>query len=296
MAFLIRALALALALLLAPLIARAQTPATRSVNRADTVIVVGQDYDEIIARGFIEIGVYENFPPFSHVEAGELKGIDVDVARLIAAALGVEPRIRALPADENVDADLRNWVWRGPVVSGAVVNVLLHVPYNRDFALRNELVVLTGQYFNERIGMAWRDAAYPDGAPTPPYFRFDKVGVENDSIADFYLSNFMGGALLPNIVRFPTLEAAKAALAEGAFDAAMGPLAQLEWRLGAGLRAGKVPLAGLAVGEWTLGVAVRHTFRQLGYAVDDAIQAAVADGRMAAIFAAHGVTWRAPDW
>ncbi len=42
-------------------------------------------------------------------------------------------------------------------------------------------------------------------------------------------------------------------------------------------------------GTWTLGVAVRHNYRQLGYAVDDAIGAAIADGRLEAVFAGFGL-------
>jgi len=52
----------------------------------------------------------------------------------------------------------------------------------------------------------------------------------------------------------------------------------------------------LAIGQWLVGIAVRHSYRQLGYAVDGAIQAAVEDGRLAAIFESYGLTWQAPSW
>jgi ABC-type amino acid transport substrate-binding protein len=294
----IRTVGGALAALLLALPASAQAPTPTERLQSDTVIVVGQDLDEITARGYVEIGVYEDFPPFSFVDDGQLQGVDVAIAQLIGEALGVEARVRAVASDETVDADLRNWVWRGPVVGGDVVNVMMHVPWNRDLAIRNELVVLTGQYFNERIGIAWRESVYPEKAPTPAYFRTDRVGVENDSLADFYLSSFMGGILAPNVVRHRTTDAAVAALRAGAFDAAMGPLAQLQWGLrGAeGLKAAAPSFVGLSTGQWTVGVAVRHNFRDLGYAVDDAIRAAVEDGRMAEIFAAHGLDWTPPDW
>jgi ABC-type amino acid transport substrate-binding protein len=294
----IRVLGGAAAALLGACAALAQAPVPVERNQADTVIVAGRTLDEIVAQGFIEIGVYEDFPPFSYVENGQLLGVDVAIANLIGEALGVEARVRAVAADETVDADLRNWVWRGPLVGGEVVNVLMHVPWNRDLALRNELVVLTGQYFNEKVGIAYRESVYPEKPPTPAYFRTDRVGVENDTLADFYLSNFMGGMLQPNIVRHRTLDEAMEGLARGDFDAVMGPMAQLEWGLRGqeGLRAAAPGFVGLATGEWTVGVAVRHNYRDLGYAVDDAIRAAVVDGRMAEIFAAHGLAWRAPEW
>jgi ABC-type amino acid transport substrate-binding protein len=262
---------------------------------------VGQDLDEIVERGFIEFAVYDDFPPWSYAERGKAAGLDVAIGRIVAEALGVEARFTLVQAGETVDADLRNHVWRGPVVGGRVANVMLHAPWHPDFACRNELVVLTGQYFTEVVGVAYRDGAYPDGAPTAPYFRFDAVAVENDSLADFYLSGFMGGALMANIRRFPTVADAMAALRDGEVNAVMGPLAQLEWGLRdadgarvAGLSAAAPPLAGLATGQWTIGAAVRHTYRALGYAVDDAIRAAMDDGRIPELFAAHGLTWREP--
>ena len=49
----------------------------------------------------------------------------------------------------------------------------------------------------------------------PAYFRFDSVGVENDSISDFYLTGFAGGQTAAGVHRYPDAAAAMAALAEG---------------------------------------------------------------------------------
>jgi len=260
--------------------------------------VPGADYDTIVERGWILLGVYEDFPPYSFTEGGKLTGIDVDLGREIAAALGVEARFRAVGADENVDDDLRNNVWKGHYLGGEVVNVMMHMPYNKELEIRNEFVVLTGQYFNERIGLAWRRDVYPDGAPSPAYFRYDKVGVEIDSLADFYLASQFGGQIVPNMTHYPSVAAAVAGLAAGEVGAVMAPAGQLEYgiRGAAELTSDTPPLPGLSLGEWTLGVAVRHTYRQLGYAVDDAIRAAVEDGRLAEIFARYGVKYRPPVW
>lgn len=257
---------------------------------------VGQDLDAIVERGWIEFALYEDFAPWSFLQDGRPAGVDVAIGRIVAEALGVEPRFRLVMAGETVDADLRNHVWRGPVVGGRVANVLMHAPWHPDLACRNELVVLTGQYVTDRVALAWREAAWPDGAPTPMHFRFDAVAVENDSLADFYLSGLAGGTVLPNIRRYPSTDAAMAALRDGEVNAVMGALSQLEWGVAGaeGLVAEARPFVGLSTGQWTIGVAVRHSFRALGYAVDDAIQAAVADGRIPELFAAHGLTWREP--
>lgn len=268
-------------------------PKPQNTSRQD----VGADYDTIIERGWMEFAVYEDFPPFSYSENGKLTGVDVEIAHLIAKDFGVEARVRAVGAGENVDADLRNWVWKGPLVSGRVANVMLHIPYNPDLGCRNEQVVLTGTYYVEKIGTAWDKNVYED-APTPAYFRFDEVGVENDSLADFYLSSVFGGQARANVKRFTTYAQAMEALRNGEFGAVVGPLTQLQAGVDgdSDITVTDVPMPGLALGKWTLGVAVRHTYRQLGYAVDDAIQAAVQDGRMAAIFEKYDLTYEKPEW
>ena len=258
--------------------------------------IVGQELDQIVERGYIEFAVYEDFAPYSWEESGKPRGIDIELGRLIAEELGVEARFNLVAAGENLDADLRNQVWRGPIVGGRVSNVMLHVPYNPELECRIEQVVLTGQYFNETVVIAFRRDAYPDSAPVPAYFRYDTVGVENDSIADFYLSSAFGGQMRQNVRRFGTPAEAMAALAAGEIKAVMGPRAQLEHGVSDGIEIHAPPLVGFGLSEWTLGVAVRHNYRPLAYTVDDVIQAAVADGRMAAIFESYGLSYSPPDW
>ena len=230
-----RAAALVLGLAVAALTpaARAQDPCADHVPQPKpqnaSRDIVGQDLDAIQERGFATFAVYEDFPPYSWEEGGAARGIDVEIARLVAEALGVEARIRFVDAGETLDADLRNNVWQGPVAGGAVSNVMMRVPYDARFACRVEQVVFTGQYASERIGIAYDEAAYPEDPPVPAYFRFDPVAVENDAIADFYLTAFPGGQIGPNVRRHPTMAQAMDALASGEVGAAMGPLAQPEW-------------------------------------------------------------------
>jgi ABC-type amino acid transport substrate-binding protein len=53
-------------------------------------------------------------------------------------------------------------------------------------------------------------------------------------------------------------------------------------------------LPGFGRGAWTLGVAVRHSWRPLAYAVDYAIEEALADGRIEAIFTKYDLTFQPP--
>ncbi len=288
---------LAALLILFPVLVSAQVPSISGVQNPDKTFTPGADLDAIRDRGWIEFGVYDDFWPYSYLEDNTPKGIDIEIGRLIAQELGVEPRFRLVAAGETVDDDLRNWVWKGPLVGPErnVVNVMLHIPWDRELDYRNELVVLGGKYMVEQVAIAYRLDEYPDGGPVPAYFRFDTVGVENDSIADFYLSNLANGQLLQNIIRFRTAGEAMAALRAGEIKAVTGPLSQLQAALDDATAVHTPPLPGLARGKWTLGVAVRHNYRGLGYAVDDAIGAMIANGRMEAVFEDFGVTFHPPE-
>ena len=262
--------------------------------------IVGQDIDAIQDRGFITFAVYEDFPPWSWEGPDGPAGIDVEIGALIADALGVEPRFRMSGAGETIDTDLRVNVWQGLPNGGGVVNVMMHVPYDRDYACRVDQVVFTGQYAEERVAVAYRTDIWPkDDPPVPANFRFEPVGVENDSISDFYLSSFAGGAVGGMMHRFADYPAAMDALAAGEVAAVMGPRAHLDAGLaahpGAGLALSEATLPGFARSHWTIGVAIHTAYRALGYAVDDALGAALDDGRMDAIFARHGVRLERPE-
>jgi ABC-type amino acid transport substrate-binding protein len=301
----LRAAALAVLLLAGTAEARCEgyKPGTRPQNTPRAF--VGQTLDAIVERGWIEIAVYEDFPPYSWEDAGKPKGVDVEVGRIIAESLGVEPRFRLVQAGETLEADLLNYVWKGAAVGGHVSNVMMRVPYNSDFTCRVEQVVFTGQYAGERVGIAYRTDAYPDAvqqpnadgrhpdAPVPSFFVYDPVGVENDSIADFYLTATFGAAA--KVSRYRTTAAAMEALKAHEVWAVMGPLAQLQAGSGEGIAVHAPPMPGFQLSRWTLGTAVHHSHRDLAYAVDDAIAAALADGRIAAIFAAAGLEFVPPD-
>ncbi|MDJ0629911.1 MAG: transporter substrate-binding domain-containing protein [Rhodobacter sp.] len=257
--------------------------------------IVGHDLDTIQDRGWIEFAVYGDFPPYSFGTRDKPEGVDIEIGRLIAADLGVEARFRFVEAGENLDADLRNHLWKGPLIGGKVANVMLRVPYDSEFACRVEQVVFTGQYAGESIAIAYRKDAYPEEKPVPAYFRFDTVAVENDSIADFYLASLAGGQLNANIRRYPTMAGAMTALAAGEVMAAMGPRAQLEHGATEAIGVHQPPLPGFSVGAWTIGLGVNFRYRPLAYAVDDAIRYGLEDGRIAGIYERFGLSFTPPE-
>ena len=265
-------------------------------NHADSKLVVGQDFDAILERGFLTFAVYEHFAPFSFESEGKAKGIDIEIAHKIAEQFGVEARFQFFTADENVDADFRNQIWKGPLISGSVSNIMMHAPYNKDLQCRNEFVVLGGQYMNEKIATAYRKDVFED-APTTPYFRFHKVGVENHTISDFYLSNFSGGMLLPNIVHFSDHESAMDALHSNTIDAVMGVKSKLEYLdQSEEILVATPPLINFALSEWTIGIAVNFRYREVFYTAEGVIEELIESGEMQEIFSRYGVSWLAPNY
>ncbi|MGB0747864.1 MAG: substrate-binding periplasmic protein [Magnetospiraceae bacterium] len=258
---------------------------------------VALTFDEIQEKGEIIVAVYRDFPPFSYRDAnGTLVGIDVDIAAQIANSLDVRLTVFELTADETVQDDLRNAVWKGHYLGGLVADVMLHVPYDRAFSLQNNQVFFFGAYLEEAIHLTWN----PDtvGAkPTLAVFRFEKIGVELDTLADFALTSFNGGMIRENVLHYRTIEEAAQAMRAGEVQAILATRSQLDHAFHADAvkpPVGPVLLSGVAKPKWLIGAAVKHTYRQLGYAVGDILAAMVNDGTMEQIFAKHGITYRPP--
>lgn len=295
----------ALSLAALPVFARCENVAPGPKPQNTTREFVGQTMDEIIDRGSLNIAVYDDFPPYSWLDGDTPRGVDVEVGRILAEALGVTPEYRFVQAGENLQTDLMAYIWRGTVQKEPVSNVMMRVPYDSEFTCLVEQVVFTGQYAAEEIAIAYRRDAYPDavegddprheGAPVPAYFRFDTVAVENDSIADFYLTSFPGGQIGDSIHRFKSMAQAMEALSAGETMAAMGPRAQLQFSATDGVAVHQPPLPGFARARWTVGIAIHTSHRDLAYALDDAIAAALADGRIAEAYAVYGLTFGPPD-
>lgn len=254
-------------------------------------------FDQIIERGELIIAVYRDFPPFSATRGGRLAGIDVEIGTALAKRLKLRPRFFPLTAGETVDDDLRNAVWKGHYLERRVADVMLHVPTERAFALRQTEAVLFAPYFRERVAVA-RDPDRINSRDSVEVFADEKVGVEVDSLADLYLTEALGGRLRANVVHFPTHATAVDALLAGEVAAVMGAESEIAAQLAA--RKSRWPLApmtvpGLAKTHWELGLAVKDSNRDLAYALGDAVTALRADGTIARIFRRHGIPYHAPE-
>lgn len=249
--------------------------------------------DTVVKRGRMTIAVYRDFAPWSWRKDGVLTGIDVDLGRAIGEGLGVAVDFMELTADENVEDDLRNAVWKGSVVGQPPADLMMHVPFDPAFSQRITEAVIFGPYHRERFVMAC-DPAQADCAGGIGGLEGNSIGVEIDSVPDFYLSGSFNGRFRSKLVHFKTPDLAVAAMRNGELPAVMASLAQIEHGLGEArsrYEVGTMPLPGLFRPTWEVGMAVKEDGRDLAYKVADIVAELDRNGKLAAIFAAHGITY-----
>lgn len=252
--------------------------------------------DEVVAAKNLRVVVYMDNRPFSYMDGGEVKGIDVDLGRAIAKKLGVEAELMARLTAEKVDDDLRFNIWKGPIGNGGVGDVMLHVPIDRELSARNPLAVITNGYFQEQVALAI-DPARTGPAPDFEVFRKEKIGVQFSTVADYFLMRYADGALMNNIVHHTKLEVGVRQFIDKETAAMLGVRSDIEGTLHElGVKATFVdpPMKGIVRKSWVVGTAVNETSRDLGYAIGTALEDLKSSGEMAAIFASHGVTYVPP--
>lgn len=264
---------------------------------AITSQAVARPLDEVVAAKMLRVVVYRDNPPFSWMEGGQPRGIDVDIGRALARDLGVEAEIMARMTAENVDDDLRFNIWKGPHSEGGVGDVMLHVPVDRDLMVRNNLAVISNAYFMETVTLA----IDPDrlAAPTSfDAFTEAKIGVQYSTVADYFLLRFGDGKLIKNIAHYTKLEKGIDEFLNKDTAAILGVRSDLEGVINQ--RGGKatfvdLPMPGLARKSWLIGTAVKDNSRDLGYAIGAALERMRLSGDLGKIFSNHGVTYVPPD-
>lgn len=250
--------------------------------------------EKVRAAGVLRVAVYQDFEPWAWTAEGGLTGIDVDIGKALADRIGVKVDYFDLLAGEDVEEDLRNAVWRGPIV-GKAADVMMHVPYDRQFALRNDRVVIVAPYYRE--GFALACGREVDCEAPPPQFKGRRLVAELDSIPDFYLSGSFGGVLRNSVSHLPSGIAALNSVRAGSHDIAMATRAQVEHAMTAGgeaLVARKGPLPALSSPGWDIAIAVKDDSRDLGDQIDTLMADLRRDGTLARIFGTYGVSLQEP--
>lgn len=273
-----------------------------------------REYDDIIQSGFIRLGVYQDFQPYSYEIDGEPAGVDVDLGKAIAAGLGLEPVFHWLTPDETLEDDLRNGIWKGHYLQErdlagrpTVADVMLRVPYDRQLSLlrdevgqlKYELVHFFGPYQQESW-QAMYDSGRMDELKTVAKFQYHPVGVEVDSLPATYLAAALGGVLREQAHHYPDIRAAYEAMRNGEVSAIIGMRAEIDSLLSqAGderYRLAENGFPGMGRQAWDIGMAIHTDNRQLGYAVDDIVREMVLSGGMNELFARHGLRYAQPAY
>lgn len=256
-------------------------------SRADDMAAIRQ-------RGRLRIAVYNDFPPYA-MSGG--KGIDADIGRAIAEKLGLTPEIVGFNADEDMNDDLRNMVWKGHYLGTQPADVMMHVPVDELLARANDKVRIFGSYHRETLALARNPDVVPrlsgSAAVALEIFTREKIGVETASLADSFLLGVLNGRLRDNVVHFKTVSEAAKGLADGQIAAILSPRAELESALAGQTR---FPIetskfAELKVDSWPLGMAVKVEEMELAEAIGGALADLKRDGSIAAIFKRHGISY-----
>ncbi len=270
------------------LAAGAATLATSLPVRADAL-------DDIRSKGSLRVAVYNNFAPYSN----QGKGIDVELAEALGKHLGLATQVVGYNADEDMDDDLRNMVWKGHYLGAQPSDVMMHVPVDSYLQGKNDKVKIFGPYHLETIAVARVQRISPirgSAATALEVFTREKIGVEGRSLADAFLLGVLNGRLRENVMHFTSVAGAIDKMKTGEIAAVMGPRSEIEVALGKDPRfvIEAVQMPELKINNWPLGMAVKAEENALAETLAGALRELQRNGTVAAIFARHGVTYLQP--
>lgn len=254
----------------------------------------GEPQESALARvrrkGRLVVAVYQDLPPFN-VKG---RGIDIELAALVAQAVGVPLSLLEFPAGETLGDDLRNAVWRGHYLGWGPADVMLHVPMDRPLIEANPQVDVFGPYYRERVMLAW-DRERGPAPESADVLRGLSIAVAGPTLAGALLAGAEGGALREGLrTQHADGFVAAQALRGGKADAAAGLASELESALVGADRYQVVPLPLQRAPRngWVVGCAVKRGSDDLARPIQDRLLAAANGGELRELFKRHGVTWR----
>lgn len=246
--------------------------------------------DKIRARGALVVGLYKDMAPF-HADGA---GIDVELAQALADALGVKLSPLPFPADDNMNDDLRNMVWKGHYLGYGPADVLLHVPVDRPLMSANPQVSIFAPYWRERVAVA-RNVEQVPAIESLGQLVGKAVAVPGQSLAGWLLIGAEGGALREQL-RTHWKDGVEAALAlkRGEVPVAAGLMSELQSVLRGDTRFAveALPSPRAPREGWAVGMAVKKDATELAQALQAAVDQLASNGRLAAMFARANVAWR----
>lgn len=255
------------------------------------------DWAKVQASGVLTVAVYNFLAPYSD----QGKGIDVDIARALAAKLGLGLRVRAFTEDEEFSDDLRNMVWRGHYLAGGPADVLMHAPVDAYIMQKEDKVLFFSPYTRDDIFVARNVQKLPVLDSLKPFSEAgNKIGAEAAALPSIMLAGADGAAYANNLVNFKTPKEAVDAMVNGELVAVMATRAELEWALHqhpekkADYYIAKVPHNALPPKGWAVGMATKKTNKELAEKLTVAMNELKESGELQKIFAQYGVKYTRP--
>jgi ABC-type amino acid transport substrate-binding protein len=261
------------------------------VARAQAAAAPTPTLDRLRQRGTLTVAVYNDMPPF-HVGG---QGVDVDLAGALAKALGLKLSLMPFNADENMNDDLRNMVWKGHYLGFGPADLMLHVPVDRPLMQDNPRVKIFAPYYRERIMIARDRQAVPAMASLAA-FQGRKIAVPGQTLAGWLLIGADGGAYKAQLLtQWKDGTEAARALLRGEVGAAAGNASELESVLAGDERFIIEPLPVPRMREgWVVGCAVKADATDLALAVQQALNEMGTSGALGALFTRAKLVWRQP--
>lgn len=259
---------------------------------ASSLVTRAATLDRIRERGTLSVALYKDMPPF-HVDG---KGVDVELAQALADALGVKLSTMPFNADENMNDDLRNMVWRGHYLGFGPADVLMHVPVDKPLIDETPQARIFAPYFRERVVMARRLDRLLQ-LDTLSALGTSKVAVSGQTLAGWLMIGADGGAYRGQLdTQAKDGVAAARALQRGEVDAAAGLASEMESVLRGDARFAIAPLPSPRAQRngWAVGMAVKKDATDLAQALQAALNDMAGDGRLREMFESGNVGWQAP--
>jgi ABC-type amino acid transport substrate-binding protein len=257
------------------------------------------DLARIRARGTLKVALYKDNAPFSDgPPGGSLQGLDVALATALARELKLQLALLPFDADENMNDDLRNMVWRGHYLGYGPADVMLHVPVDKYLMQQNRQALIFAPYMREQLVMAY-DSRRLAGIKSAEELRGVPLAAESGTGAAGVLMGYGAGLLRSQVHLYPNGRQAVQAVVDGKATAAYVTRAQAEsalFRMES--RPGHIHFASLSFpgipDAWPVGLAIRADNKELGQALEGALQAMRGRGELLAMFQQHGLTLTAP--
>jgi polar amino acid transport system substrate-binding protein len=257
------------------------------------------DLERVRASGSLKVAVYKNNAPFSDGPASDMHGLDVDLATALARQLNLKLALLPFDADENMGDDLRNMVWKGHYLGFGPADVMLQVPADKYLMQENPQVVVLNPYMRQQLVLV-SDTEKVKEVSTPEDLKGLPVGGERGAGAISALMGYNGGLLRNQVSIFETGMQAVQAVLDGKMAAAYVTRAQAESTLfQAKAKPGQYRLTslnvyGIPANGWAVGMAVKSSNKELGQALQTAMQTLRSNGELLAIFKKNGLTLTAP--